>query len=551
MTAQRARLVLVRPPVDVQHKFSKGVESLALGALAAAARLDGHEVELVDSQLYGWDEAQTAERILQARPDVVGFTVTVNQFPPQLATIAGLLRDGGFGGVSLVGGHAVSFFPARIVEAVPQLDGAVAGEGEQVIRFVLAAVAAGADWRRTPGVTAMVDGEAVSQPPVRIGDLARLPWAARDLMPDVIRLDAIPAIATSRGCYARCSFCSVPRFYGLDKGKPLASGAWLARPARDVVAEIVHLHDSYGIDELLIVDDEFFGGSEAGHQRATEISDRLTAAGSPVRFAISCRAENVTEPVMRRLRLAGLSHVFIGVESGSSDDLRFYAKGHSVAQNADAVRMVKDLGLTVQCGFMMFTPDSTLRTLRENVRFLEQVGELKPVSLNSTVDPHFGTPLIRRMARDGVLADHGLSLSTFIRDPAARSVKQVAQRVTDRYIGYMNFLAGVRSSITWEWRRPVPGRSAPTERVLDTFEAAVNTQLAGLVVTAIDAVAAGATQAELNCDLDAGLDQVRARLDLGRALVVSQLEATEGTLRYWSHADLIEHQRAGERAVLA
>ncbi len=377
-------------------------------------------------------------------------------------------------------------------------------------------------------------------------------------MPEVIRLDAIPAIATSRGCYARCSFCSVPRFYGLDKGKSLASGAWLARPAEDVVAEIVHLHETYGIDELLVVDDEFFGGSDAGHQRAIEIADRLIAAGSPVRFAISCRAENATEQVLSRLRRAGLTHVFIGVESGSSEDLRFYAKGHSVAQNADAVRMAKDIGLTVQCGFMMFTPDSTLATLRENVRFLEQVGELKPVSLNSTVDPHFGTPLIRRMEREGVLEDHGLSLSTFIRDPAVRSVKRVAQRVTNSYIEYMNFLAGVRSSITWEWRRPVPGRSAATERVLDTFEAAVNTQLAGLVVTAIDAVEAGATPGELDGDLDAGLARVCARLDLARALVVSQLEATEGTPRYWSHADLIsrrnaeaEPQAEPEKAVLA
>ena len=97
------RLTLVRPPVDVQHKFSKGFESLALGSLAAAVRLDGRDVAFVDSQLFGWDEEQTAENILKTGPDVVGFTVTINRFPQQITKILQLIRDAGYYGLALVG----------------------------------------------------------------------------------------------------------------------------------------------------------------------------------------------------------------------------------------------------------------------------------------------------------------------------------------------------------------------------------------------------------------------------------------------------------------
>lgn len=541
---KRVSLAMVRPTVDVTHKFSKGVESLALGYVAAAARLDGHDVTLVDGQLYGHSPADTARELLDLNPDVAGFTVTVNHFPPMLQETLRLLRAGGYAGVVLVGGHAVSFFPERIVCEVPEVDGVLSGEGEVAIREILQAIADGGDWRRVAGVTARDDdGEVAKRVPRRLHRLDALPWPARDLMPDVIRLDAIPAMATSRGCYARCSFCSVPRFYGLEKGKSLASGAWLARSAEDVANEVARLVDRYGVEELLIVDDEFFGGNDAGHARALEFGDRMARLDLGVRFAISCRAENVDERVMAALRAGGLNHVFIGVESGSEEDLRFYAKNHTVDQNTRAVRQVKAMGMTVQCGFMMFTPQSTLSTVRQNIEFLKDIDECKPVTLNSTVDPHFGAPLVRRMDRDGVLDDNGLQLSTRLVDPRVRTVKEVAQRATDAYIPFMNFLAATRSSITWEWRRPVPGRQPAQEQLLDGYESAVHQAFAAVVDEAVAQLEGGATEAETLATVDAALATVAPRLDIGKGLVVRQLEATEGDIRYWSHADLLAHRK--------
>lgn len=539
MRSRRPDLAIVRPPVEMTHKFSKGVESLALAYVAGGARVDGREVVMIDSQLFGWDPAETARRILDVNPTVAGFTVTVNYFPPEVAETLRLLREGGFDGVTLIGGHATSFIPDRIVAEVPDVDGVVSGEGEQAIRGILAAIADGGDWRLVPGVTSRVDGEIVRRVPERIHDLDTLPRAARDLLPDCIRLDAIPALSSSRGCYARCSFCSVPRFYGLNKGKSLASGAWLARSAEDTVAEIEMLRDTYGLQELLIVDDEFFGGSDAGHARALRIGQLLAERELGVRFAISCRAENVDEKVMTALRAGGLTHVFIGVESGSPADLRFYAKGHTVEQNAHAVRTVKSLGLTVQCGFMMFTPESTLRQLRENITFLRDIDECKPVTLNSTVDPHFGAPLARRMDRAGVLDDRGLMMSSSLPDPAVATAKEVTQRVVDAYIEDMNFLAAVRSSITWEWRRPVPGRSEENERMLDTYERSVHDGFAAIVSDGIYALADGTPRDEVLAGTDTAIAALQPRLRMGRALVANRLETTEGQVRYWSHNDLL------------
>jgi radical SAM superfamily enzyme YgiQ (UPF0313 family) len=96
----------------------------------------------------------------------------------------------------------------------------------------------------------------------------------------------------------RCSFCSVPRFYGLETSKPLANGPWLARSEENVSEEILDLYNRFRLQELLIVDEEFFGGSERGQERATTLADRLEALHLPTRFALSARAENIQGKVL-------------------------------------------------------------------------------------------------------------------------------------------------------------------------------------------------------------------------------------------------------------
>ena len=142
-------------------------------------------------------------------------------------------------------------------------------------------------------------------------------------------MNGVACVSTSRGCYKRCTFCSVPRFYGLDQDKRFASGAWLYRDAENIVEEIAFLRTRFFARELLIVDDEFFGGSDLGFERARKLGRMLAERDYDLSFAISCRAENVREDVLAELKRGGLSHVFVGVEAGSERSLQLYGKDHT------------------------------------------------------------------------------------------------------------------------------------------------------------------------------------------------------------------------------
>jgi radical SAM superfamily enzyme YgiQ (UPF0313 family) len=542
--AKRLRVALVRPQVDVQHKFSKLVESLALGYLAAALRIDGHDVVLLDGMIYDWSPEETTTRILETRADMVGFTTTVNHFPVRLQRIVELLEEAAFPGRVLVGGHAISFFPERILNAVARIDAVVSGEGETVIRQAAAAIAAGTPWNDLPGLSVR-DGLGVRRnPPHRHASLDALPWAARDLTGEVIAHDGLVCISTSRGCYARCTFCSVPRFYGLDQNRPFASGGWISRSVEPIVAEIASLHERFNLRELLIVDDEFFGGTDAGFDRARHFGQRMAESGLQVAFALSCRAENVHEDVLTGLQRGGLAHVFVGIETGTQRGLQRYGKGHSVEQNRRAIATIKALGLSFQAGFMLFNPWSTIADVQENLRFLEDVGECKPMVINSSVDPHFGAPLSMQMRRDGVLVDSGLAMQAAYLDPLVETAKAVAEACAVAFQPYMNLLAGLRSSITWEWRRPVPTRGLEEERLLDALESRINCLFSRVVVAAVDRLADGHAAAGVAAEAAAALVDVEGQLKPAVALVINRLEAAEGEVRYWRQLEVI-----GTRAI--
>lgn len=543
----KTRVALVRPPVSVLRKFSKAVENLAIAYLATALRKDWHDVVMLDGMLLGWTVDETVEQILDTKPDLIGFTVVLQYFPPSLQEIIVKLREAGYGGVILVGGHSVSFFADRIVERIPELDAVICGEGEFGLRMVAEALAQGGDWHGAPGLCWIDEhGEVRQNGARRVRDLEEVGDAARDLTPAVMQNDGLVAISSSRGCYARCSFCSIPRFYGLEGGRALRSGDWIGRSVASTAAEVASLHDRFDVCELLFVDDEFFGGNELGLERALALGRRLEDLAMPLEFALSCRAENVDARVFEQLRRGGLRHVFVGIETGSDKVLKLYGKQHTSAQNRLAVQTIKSLGLTFQPGFMLFNYRSTVAELKQSLEFLLEIDECKPVTINSGVDPHFGTPLLADMARRQQLDDRGLTMRAGYADRHVAAIKVIAERCVEEFLPYMEFLAGVRSAVTYEWRRRLAHRRPAEEQLLDVFEANVNRSFANVVIHAVDRALAnpGCEPFELIADANGEIEGMRERLALSRALVVTQLVEVEGGIFYVTQLDLISECQA-------
>jgi anaerobic magnesium-protoporphyrin IX monomethyl ester cyclase len=135
---------------------------------------------------------------------------------------------------------------------------------------------------------------------------------------------------------------------------------------------------------------------------------------------------------------------------------------------------------------MLFNHRSKIEEVSKNLDFLQEIGECKPLTINSAVDSHFGTPMTLIMERDGVLKDEGISLSCDYLDQRVKTAKIVAEYCAFHCQPYLNLIRGLQSAITYEWRRKVPDRQDREKKLIDTFENSVNEGFADIVIQAVN-----------------------------------------------------------------
>jgi hypothetical protein len=118
-----------------------------------------------------------------------------------------------------------------------------------------------------------------------------------------------------------------------------------------------------------------------------------------VALALKCRPADVDRQVFLRLREMGLLRVFLGIESGSSAGLASIGRRQTVEQEHRALSLCEDLEISTQYTIIMFHPEATLASMREDLAFVRQHAG-HPLSF-CRAEIYSGTPLERRMIAEG------------------------------------------------------------------------------------------------------------------------------------------------------
>jgi len=388
-----------RSPADVALIGYQDQGNLGMGYLAAVLRRQGRKVEMIDVR--DGPEA-IAARLLPRQPLVVGFSLIFQCFLPQFRRVATHLRSVGITSHYTIGGHFPSLCYAECLEHFPEIDSVVRYEGEETIVDLVERLSAGREWRDTPGIAYLRQGEvAETEPRALVQDLDSLPFPYRPYEPETIGgFSTLPLLA-SRGCIRRCSFCSIHTFYRTAPGKVVR-----VRKPEKIIEEMLHLHHHHGVRVFLFQDDDFPLWGPAGRRWANELVARLHDSGLADRtvWKISCRGEYVELDLFSKLRDSGLFLVYMGIESGDEEGLKVLNKEMTVEQNLRAVATLKQLGILVSYGFMLFDPSSTWESVRRNVGFLRQiVGDGCAAATFSRMLPYGGTPIRDRLRQEGRL----------------------------------------------------------------------------------------------------------------------------------------------------
>ncbi len=353
---------------DSRGLISK-VEHLGLGYLASALKQGGYETQVIDASFHHFDKKTVCNLVLSQRPTLLGFTLYYSNTAETIEIIKSL-RKAGFSGHITLGGHHATFNAADMLHDFSQIDSIVLGEGEGAIRDLADRLASGTNWQAVPNLAFHRDGHTkVNECRPLISPLDSLACPNRDSYVDFMRQHKIAAMVSSRGCYGRCTFCSISTFYQLSGGK-----RWRARSAENLVDEIEALIRQYGIERVNFLDDDFMGPGLVGRKRARAIGEALLRRKLKIAFNIVCRPDNLDEELLNFLKQAGLFHISIGIESWVPRQLALYGKGTTAAQNTRAIRIIERLGIDYMFFLIPADPYVTVDEILKNLNNVEKAG---------------------------------------------------------------------------------------------------------------------------------------------------------------------------------
>lgn len=384
-------------------------EHLGLMALVAVLRQAGIPVICINGQVelhrgldQTWQAMQEAGCTMDV--DLIGFSGPCQVFE-EIVELARRCRRK-WPAATIVFGHQFATLNyRRILSDYPEFDVVALGEGEASILRLAAAAASTRSFDDIKSIAYRGEGGRIQvrMPAVEPLDLDLLPQIARDELPAIMDIGVSPTIYTSRGCPYRCSYCTTGQSAGLLHKR----FGYRERSVEPVVDEIERLVRDFSIPHLTIADDLFVAKTPESMARAVEFADEMRRRRIRVPFMLDCRLDSADPEIFRELADAGCYRVFVGIETGSDEQLAFYNKRYGVSYDVEYVRRrvggLQDLGIEVIPGILTYHPATTVDELRETLAVIDACQYVSTWQFLCEVFAHPGTTLWNSYKRAGWL----------------------------------------------------------------------------------------------------------------------------------------------------
>lgn len=413
-------ILLIQPPYHLYDDDQRqAMPPLGLAYIAAALEQAGHQVRILDcvvegfNQLtpmsdnrrrHGLSDAQIFQAIAEYQPRLVGVSCLFTAQASAAHNVCRLVKQVDPRIITIMGGAHPSAVPENVLND-KHVDFAAIGEGEQIVQRLADALAAGQKMPDDPSGLAWREGETVQvrRPKEFIHNLDAMPLPARHLLPmrdyfkyraphgSAIRRHPVTNIITSRGCPARCSFCSIHTVWG-------RRFRW--NSSERVLAEIEHLVEHYGVRELQFEDDNLTLHKPRTIEICRGIIDRKIDITwtTPNGVALWALNENILE-LMRR---AGCHHVALAVESGSPRVLKeIINKPLDLKRVPPLIKACRKIGMGVSVFFVVGFPGETRAEIQQTFDYAMSLG-VDQVNF-FTATPYPGTALFRNCIDQNLL----------------------------------------------------------------------------------------------------------------------------------------------------
>ena len=355
---------------------------LFTGYIASVLRENKIDVEIINAHLYDWSIEETITQLTRKHfPLLCVHTVYVWERTQDIFNMLYALKLRDLTAHINLYGYYPTFSYGEILTNFPFIDSVTVGEPEFTTLELAGYILLGKGIQEEINIQGLAVSDrserVVFSPRPPVQDLDQIPYPDRHDIDLYQKKGIVTYIQGSRGCYGHCTFCYLNPFYG-------QTNQWRCRSAKNIFEEISKLYAEHSIRNFYFSDANFLGPGRTGKDRAITLAELILANDLNIHFGIECRANDVEEHSLSRLVMAGLTQVFLGLESGDPESLKRFKKHITVDENKQAVQLLREYGIEPTFGFIMFEPNSTIGSVRNNFEFLKEMG----IMTNPAVTAH-------------------------------------------------------------------------------------------------------------------------------------------------------------------
>ncbi len=380
---------------------------LGLGYLGAVLENAGIEVKVVDCLLEGWsNRVEVAENIIRVglsfdqiddiirgyRPDIVGVNTLFTKQRDNAHKIYELAKRVDRNIITIGGGAHPTVLPELVLRD-GNVDFVVLGEGEDTIIGLVNVIEGRCDISSLDGVGYKENGQIKIIPKTKfIADLDSLPFPARHLLNmeryfglkqshGARRKKRFSPIVTSRGCPAKCTFCSAHKVWGRK---------FRQRSPENVIAEMKHIKEKYGVEEIMFEDDNV----TLNIRRAEKIFDLMIEEklnfvwDTPNGVAAFALNENL----ISKIKESGCYKLNMAVETGNQYVMdNIIKKPLKIERVKQLIKYAQTIGLDIGTYLIMGMPGETEKQIWDSFYLAKELGIYTPFI--SIATPYPGSEL--------------------------------------------------------------------------------------------------------------------------------------------------------------
>ncbi len=395
MKKVRKVLLFIPPAITFKERIDiNPLPPLGLGYLGAILEENGIEAKIIDCLIAGLNKRleisnnlikiglsfEEIEEIIRAYgPDIVGVNNLFTKQRENAHKIYEITKKIDKNIITVAGGAHPSVMP-DLVLSDSNVDYVVIGEGEWTIIELVRLLEGKTDISALDGVGYRENGEIKIIPKTRfIENLDTLPFPARHLLSmekyfglksshGDRRKKRFSPVISSRGCPAKCTFCSAYSVWGRE---------FRFRSPENVIKELKHLKIEYGIEEIMFEDDNLTLNSK----RAEAIFDGMIKERLNLEWDTpnGIAAWTLNENLLDKMKKSGCRNLNFAIESGSQYVLdNIIKKPLNLKKVKPLVKYAQNIGLNVGIFLVVGMPYETEEQIWDSFRLAEELEVFTP-----------------------------------------------------------------------------------------------------------------------------------------------------------------------------